>query len=62
MCITESLCCTADWHNIVNQLYYNKKRFQKIKKGKSLPRTYYVPSTMIDTGKIKMTMAITHFS
>ena len=24
MCITDSLCCTADWH-IVNQLYFNKK-------------------------------------
>ena len=22
--ITDSLCCTADWHDIVNQLYVNK--------------------------------------
>ena len=25
MCITESLCCIADWQSTVNQLYYNKK-------------------------------------
>ena len=24
-CKTESLCCTADWHNIFNQLYFNLK-------------------------------------
>ena len=23
MYITKSLCCTADWHNTVNQLYFN---------------------------------------
>ena len=23
MCTTRSLCCTADWHNVVRQLYFN---------------------------------------
>ena len=23
MCTTRSLCCTADWHNVVSQLYFN---------------------------------------
>ena len=26
MCIRESFCCTADWHDIVNQLYFYLKR------------------------------------
>ena len=26
MCITDTLCCTAEWHNIVNQIYFNKKK------------------------------------
>ena len=29
MCTTESLCCTADWHSIVNQLYFNLKKFKE---------------------------------
>ena len=28
--ITEPLCCTPETHNIVNQLYFNKKIFFKI--------------------------------
>ena len=27
--ITESLCCTAEINNIVNQLYFNLKNFKK---------------------------------
>ena len=26
VCLTELLFCTADWHNIVNQLYFNLKK------------------------------------
>ena len=25
ICVTESLCCTPETNNIVNQLYFNKK-------------------------------------
>ena len=33
MCITNSLCCTAEIkHNIVNQLYFNLKKNRKKKK------------------------------
>ena len=27
--MTGSLCCSRNWHNIVNQLYFNKKYFLK---------------------------------
>ena len=37
MGITESLCCTAEWHNIVNQLYFNKKN-----KNKSIFCNYFI--------------------
>ena len=39
MCITQSLCCTPENNNIVNQLYFNKK-FLKIKWQKNLLYTY----------------------
>ena len=32
MCITESLCCTADLAHITNQLYFNLKKKPKILK------------------------------
>ena len=32
VCVTESLCCIAVINNIVNQLYFNKKKnFKKVK-------------------------------
>ena len=33
VCITESRCCTADRHNIVNQLYFNEALKMKKKGG-----------------------------
>ena len=35
MCITNSLCCTAEIkHNIVNQLYFNLKKNRKKKEAR----------------------------
>ena len=36
ICITDSLCCTAETNNIVKQLYSNKKNKNTHNKGKNL--------------------------
>ena len=41
--ITESLCCTPETHNIVNQLYFNLKKCKK----KKLTRSKYQSSSII---------------
>ena len=49
MCISESPCCAADWHDIVNQLYFYFKRHKGTDRTSLVAQTVKRLPTMWET-------------
>ena len=49
MCVSESPCCAADWHDIVNQLYFYLKRHKGTDRTSLVAQTVKHLPTMWET-------------
>ena len=52
ICVSDSLCCTADTSNIVNKLYPNKSYFKKRIEGWGYTLLIYTSNTLVSDEKI----------